>query len=177
MRSYDFDISIISDGPNDNLKEIINYLSSKGISFEFATSDRRRGKYTFYHHKNIYYYDYIVHYMFFRLSCPHGYEPDDLDLPEKIFFDKKIVYDQLSKKFFIAKETNCYFELSCLNGYRNCLIEKNGIIGMVGLATEDSEVFSETCIGPSISERVIKTCSSDISLEPCSSPEDPLLIH
>lgn len=179
MRSYDLDISIISDGPNNNLKEITDYLGSKGISFELTTIEKRRGKYTFYHFSNKYYYDYIVHYMYFRLSCPHGFDPDDLDLPEKMFFDKKIVYDKETKKFFIAKETNCFFELTHLNGYRNCIIEKNGILGIIELATDDTEVYSETCIGPSITDRAMRALlgNTDISLEPYSLQIDPPSVH
>mgnify|MGYP000532362379 CR=1 FL=1 len=179
MRSYDFDISIISDGSNHNLKEITDYLGQKNVSFELTTMNKRKGKYTFYHMSNKYYYDYIVHYCYFRLSCPHGFDPDDLDLPEKLFFDKKIIYDSITKRYFIAKETNCYFELTHLNNFKNYIIEKNGMMGMIELAADEDFVYSETCVGPSITDRATKVLlgNTDISPESSVLPVDPLSVH
>ena len=155
MKHYDFDVSIIYELMTNNLEEMIKYLSDKKITYELKKQgEKLNGKYKFTYNHKVFYFDYIIHLMFFRLSCPHGFEKDDVDLPEKFFFAKKIVYDTASEKYLIAKEYNCYFELTDLNNYGNYLIDDNGIMGVVELSRDEDDVYSVTDMGPMLDAKI-----------------------
>jgi hypothetical protein len=158
-RAYWIDVSIVrkKDFVNcTNYEQLIKYLQGKNISYEEVyEGDLRKGKCTFYYSNNVYYFDYYIHYCYFRLTCPQGFEPGDIDLPERVYFQKKMVYDSETDKFFQAKSgrEDCDFELTHLNGYGNELMDPE-LIGKCYLAHDDDVITSTESLGPGMKDLI-----------------------
>jgi hypothetical protein len=144
MRHYDIDVSIVARNFNKpaNYYNLLKYLEVRGITYEeVGLGNPRKGKCTFYYDESTYYYDYYVHYAYFKLTCPLGFEPGDLDLPERFLLTKKNVYDIDSDRYFQAKNQLIDFELTHLNNYKNVL-EDTSMIGKCSFAEDDDIITS-----------------------------------
>ena len=87
MRHYDIDVSIITNKISPNLQSIIDYAVERGITYEIVT-DFPKGKITFHYDPAYYYYPNYIHHSFLKLTCPMGYDPGDIDLPERLVYSR-----------------------------------------------------------------------------------------
>lgn len=160
-RAYWTDVSIVRKKnfvKCANYEQLTKYLKDKNISYEEVwAGDPRSGKCTFYYSNDVYYFDYYIHYCYFRLTCPQGFDPGDIDLPEKVYFQRKMVYDRETDRFFQAKSgiAECDFELTHLNGYGNQLVDPE-LLGKCYLADDEDIITCEEPVGLGMKGRIVE---------------------
>lgn len=106
-----------------NLRDCVAYAKERGISIELVKNrNQAKGKYLFFYDTNLWYAKYYLHLCFIRLSMPVGdYQPDDVDLPEKIVFRKMLYYED--GKITASNNDHSDFTLRKPNGYKNEVVE------------------------------------------------------
>jgi len=124
-----------------NLRDMVSYAKERNMVCEIVkTIKESKGKYLFFYDTTAYYMDYYIHWSFLRLEMPIGYERDDVDLPEKLYWNHYMVSD--GKDVGTCVETYCDFELRVKNGFKTS-VKEGGIFGMCRRGAVNAPMFME----------------------------------
>jgi hypothetical protein len=125
----------------ENLRDMVSYAKERNITCEVVKlREDAKGKYLFFYNTNDYYMDYYIHWSFLRLEMPVGYQPDDPDLPEKLYWNHFMVSD--GKDVGTCPEEYCDFELRTKNGFKT-LVREGGIFGKCKKGLVGTPMFME----------------------------------
>ncbi len=124
-----------------NLKEMVTYANERGITHEIVKNvSEAKGKYIFMYNTEYWYSDYYIHWSYLRLSMPMGFQPGDIDLPEKLIWNHFMVFD--GKDIGQCIEDYSDFYLRIKNGFKN-VVREGGIFGMCKPGTVDKSMFMD----------------------------------
>lgn len=124
-----------------NLRDIVAYAKERNVVCEIVkTTKDAKGKYIFLYNTTTYYIDYYVHWSFLRMEMPIGYESDDIDLPEKLYWDLALVCD--GKDVGARVDDQCDFFLRIRNGFKTS-IREGGIYGKCTFGNVEKPMYFE----------------------------------